>query len=136
MHEELIWTRTIRITQSETVPSGGLVSIGHSTPQGYRVGGGQTPYHGYYFKVLTKQGAAAPGDEMEYIVRGRMIGGFALVAYPAQYRHSGVMTFIVSHDRTIYQKDLRLETSKLARRMTSFNPDKSWQKVTDATPVR
>ena len=63
-------------------------------------GGGRTPYHGYYFKILTKQGAAAPGGELEYVVRGKMIGGFALVAYPAEYRNSGVMTFIVNHNGT------------------------------------
>jgi hypothetical protein len=108
-------------------PLGELVA--EATAQGYRVGGGRTPYHGYYFKILTKQGAAAPGGELEYIVRGKMIGGFALVAYPAEYRNSGVMTFIVSHSGTVYQKDLGPDTAKLAERMTSYNPDKSWQKV-------
>jgi hypothetical protein len=118
----------------EPSPLGELIA--EATGQGYRVGAGRTPYHGYYFKVLTKQGAAAPGGELEYIVRGRMIGGFALVAYPAEYRNSGVMTFIVSHDGTVFQKDLGPNTAKLAQRMTSFNPDKSWQKVTDTSPIR
>jgi hypothetical protein len=115
-------------------PLGALIA--EATAQGYRVGAGRTPYHGYYYKVLTKQGAAAPGGELEYVVRGKMIGGFALVAYPAEYHNSGVMTFIVSHDGTVFQKDLGPNTAKLAQRMTSFNPDKSWQKVTDTTPVR
>ncbi len=115
-------------------PLGALVA--EATTQGYRVGAGRTPYHGYYFKVLTKQGAAAPGGELEYIVRGKMIGGFALVAYPAEYRNSGVMTFIVSHDGTVFQKDLGPNTAKLAQRMAAFNPDKSWRKVTDTTPVQ
>lgn len=115
-------------------PLGELVA--EATARGYRVGGGRTPYNGYYFKVLTKQGAAAPGGEMEYIVHGKMIGGFALVAYPADYRNSGVMTFIVNHTGTVYQKDLGPATDKLAARMTAYNPDKSWQKVTDTTPVR
>jgi hypothetical protein len=118
----------------EPSPLGALIA--EATRQGYRVGAGRTPYHGYYFKVLTKQGDAAPGGELEYIVRGKMIGGFALVAYPAEYRNSGVMTFIVSHDGTVFQKDLGPNTAKLAQLMTSFNPDKSWQKVSDLTPVR
>lgn len=118
----------------EPSPLGELIA--EATARGYRVGDGRKPYHGYYFKVLTKQGAAAPGGEFEYIVRGRMIGGFALVAYPAEYRNSGVMTFIVSHDGIVFQKDLGLDTAQLAGRMTSFNPDKSWQKVTDTRPVR
>jgi hypothetical protein len=110
--------------------------IAEATVQGYRVGAGRTPYHGYYFKILTKQGAAAPGGELEYIVRGKMIGGFALVAYPAEYRNSGVMTFIVSYEGTVFQKDLGPDTAKLAQRMTSFNPDKTWQKVTDTAPIQ
>ena len=110
--------------------------IAEATAQGYRVGGGRAPYHGYYFKVLTKQGAAAPGGELEYVVHGKMIGGFALVAYPAVYRNSGVMTFIVSHGGTVFQKDLGPDTTKLAERMASFNSDKTWQKVPDAEPVR
>ena len=100
-----------------------------ATKQGYRVGGGRIPYHGYYYKILTKQGAAAPDGELEYVVKGKMIGGFALVAYPAAYRNSGVVTFIVSHNGTVYQKDLGPHTARLAERMTSFNPDRSWKKV-------
>jgi hypothetical protein len=103
--------------------------------QGYRVGGGRAPYHGYYFKILTTQGAEAPGGELEYIVRGKMIGGFALVAYPAEYRNSGVMTFIVSHAGVVFQKDLGPDTAKLAERITEFNPNKTWQKVSDTEPV-
>jgi hypothetical protein len=110
--------------------------IAEATARGYRVGAGRTPYNGYYFKVLTKQGAAAPGGELEYIVRGKMIGGFALVAYPAEYRNSGVMTFIVSHTGEVFQKDLGPGTARIAARMASFNPNKSWQKVSDTRPVR
>jgi Protein of unknown function (DUF2950) len=122
-------------SQSETPsPLGPLVA--EATAQGYRVGGGRTPYHGYYFKILTKQGAAAPGGELEYVVRGKMIGGFALVAYPAEYHNSGVMTFIVSHAGTIFQKDLGPNSATLAQRMTSFNPDTSWQKVPDTALQR
>jgi hypothetical protein len=97
--------------------------------QGYRVGGGRTPYHGYYYKILTKQGAAAPDGELDYVVRGKMIGGFALVAYPAEYENSGVMTFIVNHNGQVYQKDLGPHTARLAERMMSFNPDNTWKKV-------
>jgi len=108
-----------------------------SAKQGYRVGGGRTPFHGYYyFKILTRQGPAAPGGEADYVVNGKMIGGFALVAYPAEYRNSGVMTFIVNHAGTVFQKDLGPNTAQLAERMTSFNPDKSWQAVTDTEPLR
>jgi len=114
-------------------PLGELVA--EAAKQGYRVGGGRAPYYGYYFKILTKQGAAAPGGELEYIVRDKMIGGFALVAYPAEYRNSGVMTFIVSYAGIVYQKDLGPETAKLAEAMRSFNPDPSWQKV-EAAPAQ
>ena len=118
----------------EPSPLGEIVA--QATTQGYRVGAGRTPFHGYYFKILTKQGPAAPGGELEYVVRGKMIGGFALVAYPAEYRNSGVMTFLVNHAGSVYQKDLGPATAKLAERMSSFNPDKTWQKVSDVEPVK
>ena len=110
--------------------------VAQATAQGYRVGGGRTPYHGYYFKILTRQGPAAPGGELDYVVRGNMIGGFALVAYPAEYRNSGVMTFLVSHAGTVFQKDLGPGTAKLAERMSSFNPDRTWQTVSDMAPLQ
>lgn len=113
----------------EASPLGELVA--QATRQGYRAGGGRAPFHGYYFKILTKQGAAAPGGEMDYVVRGKMMGGFALVAYPAEYKNSGIMTFLVNHAGVVFQKDLGPATAKLAERMTSFNPDSSWQKVSD-----
>jgi hypothetical protein len=118
----------------EESPLGELVA--QATRQGYRVGGGRTPYRGYYFKILTRQGPAAPGGELDYVVSGKMIGGFALVAYPADYRNSGVMTFIVNHSGDVFQKDLGPNTARLAERMTSFNPDTTWQKVADTEPVR
>ena len=104
--------------------------------QGYRVGAGRIPYHGYYYKILTKQGAAAPGGELDYVVNGKMIGGFALVAYPAQYRNSGVITFIVNHNGQVYQKDLGPHTTAIVEKMTSFNPDKTWEKTEAAAPVK
>jgi len=100
--------------------------------EGYRAGQQRAPYHGYYYKVLTQQGPNAPGGAMDYVVRGRMIGGFALVAYPAEYRNSGVMTFLVNHQGNVYEKDLGPNTARVAAGMTAFNPDNSWRRVTDA----
>ncbi len=87
------------------------------------------PYQGYFYKILKAQGKNAPGGEYDYMVRGKMIGGFALVAYPAQYGNSGVMTFIVNHDGVVYEKDLGKETAKIAGAMTKYDPDKTWKKV-------
>jgi hypothetical protein len=100
--------------------------------EGYRAGQQRAPYHGYYYKVLTGQGPNAPGGTLDYIVRGRMIGGFALVAYPAEYRNSGVMTFLVNHRGDVYEKDLGPNTARFAASMTVFNPDNTWRRVTDA----
>jgi len=100
--------------------------------EGYRVGEQRAPYHGYYYKILTRQGPNAPGGTLDYIVRGRMIGGFALVAYPAEYRNSGVMTFLVNHRGDIYEKDLGPNSARAAASMTAFNPDNTWRRVTDA----
>jgi hypothetical protein len=87
------------------------------------------PFHGYYFKVLTGQGPAAPMGEMDFLVKGLMIGGFALVAAPADYGVTGVMTFIVSHDGIVYQKDLGEKTVEEFRAMTRYNPDETWSWV-------
>jgi hypothetical protein len=88
------------------------------------------PYHGYYFKVLKGQGPAAPLGQMDYVVKGSMIGGFALAAAPAEYRVTGVMTFMVSHDGVVYEKDLGADTLKIFRSMDRYNPDNTW-KVTE-----
>ena len=87
------------------------------------------PYHGYYFKVLKGQGPAAPNGEMDFLVKGVMIGGFALVAAPADYRITGVKTFIVSHTGVVYEKDLGEKTLEAAKAMVVFNPDKTWKPV-------
>lgn len=87
------------------------------------------PFHGYYFKILTAQGAAAPGGAKSYIVNGEMSGGFALVAWPSQYDSTGVMTFIVGRDGAVFEKDLGPKTDDAARNMTTFNPDSSWRRV-------
>ena len=87
------------------------------------------PYHGYFFKVLKGQGPAAPLGQLDFVVKGAMIGGFALVAFPAQYRVTGVKTFMVSHDGVVYEKDLGPQTLELAQAIELFNPDKSWTPV-------
>jgi hypothetical protein len=87
------------------------------------------PYHGYYFHVLKAQGPDAQGGALSYVVKGKMIGGFALVAYPAEYGVSGIKTFIVSHHGIVYEKDLGAATPTLARQVTRFNPDKSWKAI-------
>ncbi len=84
------------------------------------------PYHGYFYKVLTAQGKSAPLGEMDFMVNGHMIGGFALVAWPAQYLVSGVKTFMVSHDGLVYERDLGEDTAKIASAMTQFDPDANW----------
>jgi len=89
----------------------------------------QEPYHGYLYRILTAQGPDAPGGAYDYVVKGKMIGGFALVAYPARWGASGVMTFIVSHDGAVYQKNLGARTMAIASKMTQFNPDASWSKA-------
>ena len=87
------------------------------------------PYHGYYFRVLQSQGPAANGGAVDYMVKGKMIGGFALVAWPAEYGVSGVQTFIVNHQGIVYGKDLGTNSGALARQMTRFNPDPSWKRI-------
>jgi hypothetical protein len=103
--------------------------VGQAAAEGYKAGAGRTPYHGYYFRILTQQGPNAPGGAMSYVVKGKMIGGFALVAYPAEYGNSGVTTFLVNHSGTVYQKDLGDYTATLIRRMMWFDPDQTWKKV-------
>jgi hypothetical protein len=89
------------------------------------------PYHGYYFKILKGQGPAAPLGQMNFVVEGAMIGGFALAAAPAEYRVTGVMTFIVSYQGTVYQKDLGPDTLKIFNEMALYNPDKTWTPTDD-----
>jgi hypothetical protein len=98
-----------------------------ATKQGY----GERPeaYHGYKFKMLTAQGKDAPGGAYNYFVNGRMIGGFGVVAWPARWGVSGVMTFICNYDGVVFQKDLGADTATIASKMTTYNPDKSWSKT-------
>ena len=87
------------------------------------------PYRGYYYKILTAQGKDAPGGARSYILKGKMIGGFALIAYPAEYDNSGIMSFIVNHEGKVFQKDLGKNTASAAAAMKEYNPDKTWAEV-------
>jgi hypothetical protein len=114
----------------EQSPLGPLVASarqeGYSTKMSSE---GRLPYHGYFYRILTAQGEHAQGGAYNYIVNGKMIGGFAAVAYPAEYGNSGVMTFIVNYEGVVYQKDLGSNTEKEARAMERFDPDETWKKV-------
>jgi hypothetical protein len=123
-HDGLAWRNP---DGSEGGPVG--EAIARAIEEGYSNKSG--PYHGYFFKTLTGQGPAAPLGQLDYVVNGVMIGGFALVAWPAEYRVTGVQTFIVSYDGIVYQKDLGPDTAKLASAMERYNPDKSWRPTND-----
>lgn len=113
-------------------PAGPLLADASSegyTGQG--LGGKSQPYHGYFYRVLKAQGAAAKGGAKSYLVDGQLTQGVALLAFPAQYRVSGVMTFIINKNGVVYQKDLGEKTADLAAAITEYNPDKTWKKVTD-----
>jgi len=123
-HDGLAW-------QNSDGTWGGPVGeeVAKALEEGYKAERSQ-PYHGYYFKVLKGQGPAAPMGEMDFVVGGAMIGGFALAAAPAEYRVTGVQTFIVGPDGVVYQKDLGPDTLKIFQSMDRYNPDKTW-KVTE-----
>jgi hypothetical protein len=108
-------------------PLGELVA--EASAEGYKIERGRAPYHGYYFRILKTQGSDAPGGALNYVVKGKMIGGFALIAWPAEYGNSGVMTFMVNHAGIVYQKDLGRRTGSIVKRVFSFNPDQTWKKV-------
>jgi len=101
-----------------------------ATAAGYKADaeGKPIPFHGYYFRILKAQGPDAKGGAYDYVARGKMIGGFAMVAYPATYGNSGIMTFIVNHDGTVFEKDLGPRTAEVAQKMAKFNPDGTWKK--------
>jgi hypothetical protein len=112
----------------ERSPFGPLVAESAAYLKGHKA---SDPYRGYYFKILTRQGKNAPGGAYNYIINGRMIAGFGLVAYPAQYGESGVMTFIVNNYGKIYEKDLGKSTVAAGNLMTSFDPGPGWKEVKD-----
>jgi hypothetical protein len=114
----------------EESPLGPLVAKAVKEGYGQRKSGDKpAPYHGYYYRILKAQGKNAPDGAYDYVVKGKMIGGFAVVAYPAEYENSGVMTFVVNHDGVVHQKDLGRETDKIAAAMKKYDPDKTWKKV-------
>ena len=104
--------------------------VAKAIEEGYSLAMG-SPYSGYYFKVLKGQGPAAPLGELDYMIKGMMIGGFALIAAPAEYRVTGVQTFIVSYDGIVYQKDLGPDTLNIAKKIERYNPDKTWKPTKD-----
>jgi hypothetical protein len=113
--------------------SGGPIgeAVARAIQEGYTSKG---PYHGYYFKILKGQGPEAPLGQLDYVIQGVMIGGFALVATPAEYRVTGVQTFIVNQNGTVYQKDLGPNSLQIAKQMELYNPDKSWRPTNDHWP--
>jgi hypothetical protein len=115
----------------EISPLGPLVA--EARGEGYSKKGSDAPvpYHGYFYKILTSQGSHAPGGKYSYIINGRMIAGFSLVAWPAQYGESGIMTFIVNQQGRVYQKDLGPKTDELAPAMTEYDPDSTWRASPD-----
>jgi hypothetical protein len=125
-HNGLYWKVADGEPQS---PIGPLVASAVAEGYAKGQGGPPTPYRGYYFRILTRQGKNTPGGARSYIVGGKMTGGFAFEAYPAEYRSSGVMTFIVGDDGVVYQKDLGTKTDVIAKAMTVYNPDSSWRKA-------
>jgi len=126
-HDGLVW-------RNEDGSLGGPIAanIADALQQGYS--DKAKPYHGYFFKILTAQGPAAPLGKMDFVVEGAMIGGFALAAAPAEYRVTGVKTFIVGYQGIVYQKDLGPDTLKLFNQMELYNPDKTWTSTSDSWP--
>ncbi len=108
-------------------PLGPLYAAARAEGYGKNENGKHQAYHGYFYRILKGQGPNARGGAYDYVAQGRMIGGFALIAYPAEYGNSGVMTFIVNHDGTVYEKDLGPESAGLARKISKFDPDKTWK---------
>jgi hypothetical protein len=126
IHDGLFWPAK---PGEELSPLGPLVAA--ARVEGYHrtatmLNDEQAPYHGYNFKILTRQGKHAPGGKSDYIINGRMIAGFALVAWPAEWGNTGVMTFIVNQQGKVYQKNLGAKTAKIAKAMTTYNPDDTW----------
>jgi hypothetical protein len=126
-HDGLFWATK---EGEEPSPLGPLAA--RAAEQGYTRKGARgkpTPYHGYFYRILKSQGKDAPGGALDYVADGRMIGGFAILAYPAKYGNSGVMTFMVNQDGVVYQKNLGPKTEEIALAMRQYNPDSTWKKA-------
>ena len=102
-----------------------------ATAEGY--GSSARPYHGYCYRLLTSQGPHAQGGATDYLVNGHLVGGFAILAYPAQYGNSGIMTFITNHDGIVYQSDLGPDTEKVAKGIVQFDPGPGWTRSDDTS---
>ena len=127
-HNGLFWEAGAGEAQS---PIGPLIASAVAEGYAKRPDGAPTPYRGYYYRILTRQGKNSAGGPKSYIAGGKMTGGFAFIAYPAEYRSSGVMTFIVNEDGVVYQKDLGWKTATLAAAMKEFNPGAGWLMAED-----
>ncbi len=125
-HNGLYWKAAEGQPES---PIGPLVAWAVAREEAKSEGGGPVPFHGYFFRTLRRQGATSPGGAKDYIVNGKMTEGFAFIAFPAEYRSSGVVTFIVNQDGVVYQKDLGVKTEDLAKAMREYNVNSSWEKV-------
>jgi hypothetical protein len=125
-HDGLYWP--VADGEAES-PFGPLVAQAQDQGYGKKLGSGSKPYHGYFYRILTKQGPATPAGAYDYIINGRMIAGFALVAYPEQYGNTGIMTFIVNHQGKVYQRDLGPGTADIVSKIDSYNPDDGWAPV-------
>jgi hypothetical protein len=122
-HDGLYWPAS---RASDESPIGPLVAAAQA--EGYAVAQAKpSPYHGYNYRILTHQGKNAPGGAKNYVVNGHMVSGFALLAFPATYGDSGIMTFIVSQDGIVFEKNLGPDTAKIARQMTEYDPDQTWK---------
>src|SRR5262249_48443070 len=115
------------VTGESQSPLGELAA--QASAEGYRRGAQPIPYHGYYYRILKRQGPDASGGAFDYVANGKMIGGFALIAVPAEYGNSGIMTFMVNQDGTVFQKDLGPNSSALAGKIESFDPGPGWSQV-------
>lgn len=129
-HNGLYW----EVKEGEEMSPGGPL-LAQAADEGYEkisAGGRQEPYHGYYFRILKAQGAAAKGGAKSYLVDDKLTGGVALLTFPAQYKVSGVMSFIINQDGVVYEKDLGEKTDEVARAITEYDPDSTWKKVQEA----
>jgi hypothetical protein len=124
-HDGLYWPADAAKGE-EASPFGPLIAESAAYLKGHAAG---DPYRGYYFRILTRQGKSAPGGAYSYVINGRMIAGFAMVAYPAVYGETGVMTFIVSHNGKVYQKDLGKSSAQIGAKLTTFDPGAGWKEV-------
>jgi hypothetical protein len=124
-HDGLYWPADAAKGE-EASPFGPLMAESAAYLKGHGAG---EPYYGYHFRILTRQGAKAPGGAYNYVINGRMIAGFAMVAYPAEFGKTGVMTFIVSHNGKVYEKDLGKDSTAIGAKMTTFDPGAGWKEV-------